>query len=235
LNAPNKFRFVIMGKMNLMKGKLLLVYGNSDLQPIIYKLSKDGYEILDTVLNSIVDDIRKYEPVAVIINMEVFEIRLLELCKALRSQQKFNKTAIVFLSCFIQEEVELKCLETGADYYITKPVSPALLLSKINAIHRRFWNGTETTSAMGDIIVDREKYLVLHNKMPINLPRKEFELLALLVSKTGKVFLRNEILNLVWNNQVDIRTVDVHVCKLRQKFGIHSIKTIKGIGYKIPV
>jgi two-component system, OmpR family, alkaline phosphatase synthesis response regulator PhoP len=218
-----------------MKGKLLMVYGNDDLQPIIYKLTRDGYEVLATVLNSIVDDIRRHMPLAVIINMEIFEIKLLELCKALRSKQKFNKTAIIFLSRFNEEKVELECLETGADLYITKPVSPTLLLSKINAINRRFLASEETNTAMGDIVVDRERYLVLYNQIPINLPKKEFELLALLVSKTGKVFLRNEILNIVWGNQADIRTVDVHVCKLRQKLGINSIKTIKGIGYKMSV
>jgi two-component system, OmpR family, alkaline phosphatase synthesis response regulator PhoP len=225
-----------MGKINLTRGKLLIVSEKeNDLQAITSRLEKEGYEVLDADFNNIIESLKKYSPLAVIINMEVLEIKLFEICRILRLQQQFNGTAIIFLSHFTDDEIILKCMETGADLYITKPVSPTLLLSKINAIKRRFRNEAETSAQLGGIVIDRERYLVLYNKEPISLPRKEFELLALLVSKTGKVFLRNEILNLVWNSQVDIRTVDVHVCKLRQKLGNNSIKTIKGIGYKMSV
>ena len=225
-----------MGKMNLIKGKLLVVSEKeNDLQAITSKLAKEGYEVLDTDLNSIVQALSTHLPFAVIINMEVLESKLFEICRILRMHQRFNATAIIFLSHFTEEETILRCLDVGADLYIIKPVSPTLLLSKINAINRRFRNEAETSSHLGDIVIDREGYVVIYNNVPISLPRKEFELLALLISKTGKVFLRNEILSLVWNSQVDIRTVDVHVCKLRQKLGTNSIKTIKGIGYKMSV
>ena len=220
--------------MNLTKGKLLVVSEKeNDLQTIVAKLTKGGYDVLDTDLNNFVETLRTHIPFAVIINMEVVELKLFEICKILRLHQKFNATAIIFLSHFTEEETILKCMEVGADLYIVKPVSPILLLSKINAINRRFRNEAKTSSQLGEIVIDRERYLVIYNKAPISLPRKEFELLALLISKTGKVFLRNEILTQVWNNQVDIRTVDVHVCKLRQKLGNNSIKTIKGVGYKM--
>ncbi len=225
-----------MGKMNLSKGKLLVVAGReNDLEHITNKLIKEGYDVQEAELSNIVETVKMHLPFAVIINMEVLESKLVEICRSLRLHQQFNQIAIIFLSCCTEEEVIVRCLETGADFYIIKPVSPILLLSKINAINRRFRGEAKTASQLGDIVIDRESYLVMYNKIPISLPRKEFELLALLISKTGKVFLRHEILNLVWNNQVDIRTVDVHVCKLRQKLGGNCIKTIKGIGYKISV
>ena len=125
-------------------------------------------------------------------------------------------------------------METGADDYISKPISPKVLISKVNALFRRVSKEGNTILKLGDLSINREKYLVTFKNVPITLARKEFELLSLLASKPGKVFLRNEILERVWGTEVIVgdRTIDVHVRKIRQKIGVDCISTVKGVGYK---
>ena len=220
--------------MGFKKGKLLLVTAmEDDLQLIIYRLQKEGYEVIVTDITNVSSFAKNYLPFAVIFHQETLEINLLHTCKTMRLQRNFNSCFFIFLSILSDEDSIIKCFETGVDFYITLPVSPVLLVSKINAINRRFYNEQNTISKQGNILIDREKYLIEFNNTQIYLPIKEFELLALLMSKCGTVFLRDEILNRVWNNKATVRTIDVHVSRLRQKLGMNSIKTIKGMGYKL--
>jgi two-component system alkaline phosphatase synthesis response regulator PhoP len=159
----------------------------------------------------------------------------IEVCNILRSQPAFKDTLIIFLSALSDESTEVKGLETGADDYLTKPISPKILISKVNSLFRRV-NGRESGSVLrlGDLVIDREKYIVTFKDRDITLARKEFELLALLASRPNKVFLRNEILNQVWGTEVIVgdRTIDVHIRKIRQKLNLDCITTVKGVGYK---
>jgi two-component system alkaline phosphatase synthesis response regulator PhoP len=158
----------------------------------------------------------------------------IEVCKLLRLNPDFQKTLIVFLTALSDEGTEIRGLETGADDYLTKPISPKVLVSKVHALFRRF-NKVETGIVkIGDLQIDREKYNVKYKDQDIILARKEFELLSLLASKPGKVFLRNEILNQIWGTEVIVgdRTIDVHIRKIRQKLNLDCITTVKGVGYK---
>jgi two-component system alkaline phosphatase synthesis response regulator PhoP len=157
-----------------------------------------------------------------------------EVCKILRSDSEFENTIIIFLTALNDESTEIKGLETGGDDYITKPISPKVLISRVNALFRRIIKETGSILQIGDLSIDREKYIVISKNEEIILARKEFELLALLASKPAKVFLRNEILDKVWGTEVIVgdRTIDVHIRKIRQKLGDDCITTVKGVGYK---
>ena len=142
---------------------------------------------------------------------------------------------IVFLTALNDELSHVKGLEFGADDYISKPVSPKIMVSKVNAMFRRIAKPDSSKSIeLGDLRIDPEQYLVYYKDTPINLAKKEFELLSFLASKPGRVFLRNEILSQIWGSDVIVgdRTIDVHVRKIRQKMGIDCITTVKGVGYK---
>ena len=158
----------------------------------------------------------------------------IEVCNILRMQPAFNDTLIIFLTALSDEVTEVKGLEIGADDFITKPVSPKVLISKVNALFRRFNKEDTGVLQIGDLKIDREKYIINYQGQDIILARKEFELLALLAGKPGKVFLRNEILNQVWGTEVIVgdRTIDVHIRKIRQKLNLDCITTVKGVGYK---
>ncbi|MDP4284804.1 MAG: response regulator [Bacteroidota bacterium] len=157
-----------------------------------------------------------------------------EVCKFLRALPEFENTIIIFLTALNDDSTQIKGLETGGDDYITKPISPKVLISRVNALFRRITKETGSILQIGDLAIDREKYVVTLNNEEIILARKEFELLALLASKPAKVFLRNEILNKVWGSDVIVgdRTIDVHIRKIRQKLGDDCITTVKGVGYK---
>jgi two-component system alkaline phosphatase synthesis response regulator PhoP len=158
----------------------------------------------------------------------------IEVCNILRMQPAFKETLIIFLSALSDEKTEIRGLETGADDYLTKPVSPKILISKVNALFRRLNREDNDVLRIGELVIDREKYIINYSGSDIILARKEFELLALLASKPGKVFLRNEILNQVWGTEVIVgdRTIDVHIRKIRQKLNLDCITTVKGVGYK---
>jgi two-component system alkaline phosphatase synthesis response regulator PhoP len=158
----------------------------------------------------------------------------IEVCNILRLQPAFKDTLIIFLSALSDESSEVKGLESGADDYLTKPIRPKVLLSKVNALCRRINKEDAGHIKLGDLVIDREKYIINYKGTDIILARKEFELLALLASKPNKVFLRNEILNQVWGTEVIVgdRTIDVHIRKIRQKLDLDCITTVKGVGYK---
>jgi two-component system alkaline phosphatase synthesis response regulator PhoP len=149
-------------------------------------------------------------------------------------QPAFKDTLIIFLSALSDDSSEVKGLESGADDYLSKPIRPKVLLSKVNALCRRINKDNAGLIKLGDLVIDREKYIIIYKGTEIILARKEFELLALLASKPNKVFLRNEILNQVWGTEVIVgdRTIDVHIRKIRQKLDLDCITTVKGVGYK---
>jgi two-component system alkaline phosphatase synthesis response regulator PhoP len=158
----------------------------------------------------------------------------IEVCNLLRMLPAFKKTLIIFLTAMSDESTEIKGLESGADDYLTKPVSTKVLSSKVSALFRRLTKESTGVVQVGDLMIDREKYIVRYHGEDIVLARKEFELLSLLASKPGKVFLRNEILNQIWGTEVIVgdRTIDVHIRKIRQKLNLDCITTVKGVGYK---
>ena len=216
-------------------GKILLADDEPDILEIVsYNLKGEGYEVICAKNGSEAIDLAKqYLPSMIILDIMMPGKNGIEVCKILRLQPQFKDTVIIFLSALSDEGTEIKGLETGADDYITKPISPKVLISKVNALFRRVAK-PENILQVEDLIIDRESYRVTYKNIPIILARKEFELLALLASKPGKVFLRNEILDKVWGTEVIVgdRTIDVHIRKIRQKLGVDCITTVKGVGYK---
>ena len=183
---------------------------------------------------------KKENPDLIILDIMMPEMDGIETCRLLRAEPQFKETMIVFLTARNEDYSQIAGFDVGADDFITKPVKPRVLLSRINALFRRYQskNGAvvqnENVLVAGDLIIDKEQYLVIKGDEKIELPRKEFELLALIASKPGKVFTREEILDRVWGSEVVVgdRTIDVHIRKLREKFGDDMVKTVKGIGYK---
>lgn len=216
--------------------KILIADDEPDILEIIqFNLQQEGYEVI-TAKNGdeAIEKAKKNEPDLIILDIMMPGKTGMEVCNILRMIPNFKETLIVFLTAMSDESTEIKGLETGADDYLTKPISPKVLLSKVNALFRRLHKEASTIIKMGDMEIDREKYLVKLKGTDIILARKEFELLALLASKPGKVFLRNEILNLIWGTEVIVgdRTIDVHIRKIRQKLDMDCITTVKGVGYK---
>jgi two-component system alkaline phosphatase synthesis response regulator PhoP len=167
------------------------------------------------------------------------ELDGIETCEQLRKIPQLNEMIVVFLTARSEDYSQVAGLEAGADDYITKPVKPKVLLSKVKSLLRRVKNGTNQADVIqaGDLVINREEYKIIYAGDEMILPRKEFELLALLASKPSKVFEREVILDLVWGNEVIVggRTIDVHIRKLREKIGDNHFKTIKGVGYKYVV
>src|ERR1700712_1802979 len=216
--------------------KILIADDEPDILEIIqFNLQTEGYEVV-TAKNGdeAFEKAKKILPDLVILDIMMPGKNGIEVCNLLRMIPSFKETLIVFLTALSDESTEIKGLETGADDYLTKPISPKVLVSKINALFRRLNKEDSDVVQIGDLVIDREKYIVNYKGNDIILARKEFELLALLASKPGKVFLRNEILNKVWGTEVIVgdRTIDVHIRKIRQKLGLDCITTVKGVGYK---
>lgn len=216
--------------------KILIADDEPDILEIIrYNLQNEGYEVLAAKNgNEAIELAKRFNPDLIILDIMMPGKNGIEVCNHLRLQQAFNDTLIIFLTALSDEGTEVKGLETGADDFITKPVSPKVLVSKVNALFRRVNKGETGILQTGGLTIDREKYIVTWQGKDIILARKEFELLALLAGKPGKVFLRNEILNQVWGTEVIVgdRTIDVHIRKIRQKLNLDCITTVKGVGYK---
>mgnify|MGYP003396674438 FL=1 len=224
-----------MSVTNTVK-KILIADDEPDILEIIqYNLQNEGYDVITAKNgNEAIDQAKRFTPDLIILDIMMPGKNGIEVCNILRMQPAFNDTLIIFLTALSDEGTEVKGLETGADDFITKPVSPKVLLSKVNALFRRVNKEETGILQIGDLIIDREKYIVTYQGNDIILARKEFELLALLAGKPGKVFLRNEILNQVWGTEVIVgdRTIDVHIRKIRQKLNLDCITTVKGVGYK---
>lgn len=205
------------------------------LEILNFNLEAEGYNVIKaTNGNEAVEMARTHKPDLIILDVMMPGKTGFEVCKILRADKEFEKTIIIFLTALNDESTEIKGLETGGDDYITKPISPKVLISRVNALFRRIIKETGSVLQIGDLSIDREKYRVTFKQEEIVFARKEFELLALLASKPSKVFLRNEILDKVWGTEVIVgdRTIDVHIRKIRQKLGDDCIATVKGVGYK---
>lgn len=222
-------------RMSTVK-KILIADDEPDILEILqYNLQAEGFEVSTAKNgNEAIDKAKRIQPDLIMLDIMMPGKTGLEVCNTLRSQPAFKNTLIIFLTALSDEGTEIKGLETGADDYLTKPVSPKVLVSKVNALFRRFSKDEPKVLKVGDLEIDREKYIVRYNGEDIILARKEFELLALLAGKPGKVFLRNEILNTIWGTEVIVgdRTIDVHIRKIRQKLNLDCISTVKGVGYK---
>ncbi len=219
--------------------RILIADDEPDILEIIqYNLKTEGYEVATAKNgNDALDLAKRFNPDLIILDIMMPGKTGIEVCNLLRMQPAFNDTLIIFLTALSDEGTEIKGLETGADDYLTKPISPKVLVSKVNALFRRINKEETSTLQVGDLKIDREKYMVNYQGNDIILARKEFELLALLAGKPGKVFLRNEILNQVWGTEVIVgdRTIDVHIRKIRQKLNLDCITTVKGVGYKFEI
>jgi two-component system alkaline phosphatase synthesis response regulator PhoP len=221
--------------------KILIVDDEPDILDFIrYNLVKEGFEVF-TASNG-EDGIKTAEqvkPRLIILDIMMPKMDGVEVCRKLRSKPEFEHTLITFLTAREEDYSQIAALDVGGDDYITKPIRPRVFLSRIKALLRRSERREEereepNTLSIGDLIIDRDRVTVTKGEEVIELAKKEFELLYLLVSKPGKVFSREEIFNKVWGTDVIVgnRTIDVHIRKLREKIGDHYIKTIKGIGYK---
>jgi len=218
--------------------KILLVDDELDILEFIgYNLTKEGYDVI-TATNGkeAIEAAKKTKPDLIILDVMMPGMDGIETCHEIRSIDFLKDTLITFLSARGEDYSQVAGFDAGADDYISKPIKPRLLISKIKAILRRKTGieSIETKEHEGDIRIDREKYLVYKEGKEHSFPKKEFELLSLLISKPGKVFTREVILENIWGGDVVVgdRTIDVHIRKLREKLGDHYIKTIKGVGYK---
>ena len=222
--------------------KILLVDDEPDILEFIeYNLRKEGYQVLLAHNGKeAVDLAKKEKPHLIIMDIMMPIMDGIEACRQIRTLPELQHTVITFLTARNEEYSQIAGFDVGADDYISKPIKPRVLISRIKALLRRV-NGTQPTVApvvhIGNLKIDREQYLVFLNDTAITFPRKEFELLALLTSKPGKVFTREDILSRVWGNEIIVgdRTIDVHIRKIREKLGDDTIRTIKGIGYKFDI
>jgi two-component system, OmpR family, alkaline phosphatase synthesis response regulator PhoP len=220
------------------KGKKILIADDEpDIVEIIqYNLVKEGYEVITAKDgDEALEKAKSTRPDLIILDIMMPKKSGMEVCEILRSQSLFKDTLIIFLTALNDESSHIKGLETGADDYVNKPISPKVLISRVNALFRRISKEPEgKVLKIENLSIDPEKFEVIVDDKDITLAKKEFELLYLLASRPGRVFLRNEILNQVWGNEVIVgdRTIDVHIRKVRQKLGLDCITTIKGVGYK---
>jgi len=217
--------------------RIMLVDDEPDILEILdYNISGEGYQV-KRAKNGLeaLEKANKWKPHLILLDVMMPEMDGIEACEQLRKNTSLSEVVIVFLTARSEDYSQVAGLEAGADDYITKPIKPKVLLSKIKAILRRLKGPSSKSSfEVGDLVVNREEYVVSYKGLELNLPRKEFELLSLLASKPQKVFERGEILDRVWGNEVIVggRTIDVHIRKLREKIGDKHFKTVKGVGYK---
>ena len=221
--------------------KILIADDEPDiLEFVCYNLIKEGYRV-STARNGLeaVAAAKKVQPHLILLDIMMPELDGVEVCRELRSMPEFDSTVIAFLTARNEDYSHIVGFEVGGDDYITKPIRPRVLVSRISALLRRSKEGTKSNSnivRVGDLMIDKEKVLVFreNTEEKIILAKKEFELLCLLVSKPRKVFSREEIFKNVWGSDVIVgnRTIDVHIRKIREKIGGAYIKTIKGLGYK---
>lgn len=218
--------------------KILLVDDEPDILEIVgYNLSNEGYRVI-TAENGLegVKKAKKEKPQLIILDVMMPEMDGIEACEQIRQIPGLEDSIVTFLTARGEDYSQVAGFEAGADDYITKPIKPKVLVSKVKALLRRFKEEDKQDNVVkiGSLTIDRDEYKILLRGKEIVLPRKEFELLSLLTSKPGKVFKREEILDKVWGNEVVVggRTIDVHIRKLREKIGDKSFKTVKGVGYK---
>lgn len=221
--------------------KILLVDDEPDILEFVgFNLKKEGYQVFTTNNGKKAIEIAREEhPHLIMLDVMMPDLDGIETCREIRSIEGLKNVVITFLTARGEDYSQIAGFDAGADDYITKPVKPRVLLSRVNALLRRY-NITTTPLAepnkisIGGLTIDREAYIVTYEGKEFQLPKKEFELLAMLASKPGKVYTRDKILRKVWGDDVVVgdRTIDVHIRKLREKLGDRYIKTVKGVGYK---
>jgi len=226
--------------------KLLLVDDEPDiLEFLSYNLKKDGYDVyLATTGKEAIQKALEIIPHLILLDVMMPEMDGIETCEQLRTYQELKHCIIAFLTARAEDYSQIAGFEAGADDYISKPIKPKVIQSRIKALLKRYSNFSQglgytessplLSSPNKEFIIDKERYLVIKGEEELVLPRKEFELLALLVSKPDKVFSRDDIFQSIWGDNIIVgdRTIDVHIRKLREKIGENYIKTIKGVGYK---
>jgi len=218
--------------------KILVVDDDPDIVEILrYNLSLAGYEVKSASNGKeCIKKAKLFLPQIILLDVMMPEMDGIEACSLLQKIPSLVNTRVIFLSARNEEYTQLSAFDAGADDYISKPVKPKILLKKITSIIKRInaVNKDEDIIKLDNIIIDRNKFLIIKNDVEIYLPKKEFELLFLLASQPGNVFTRDQIMNKVWGSEVIVgdRTIDVHIRKLREKIGDLCFKTIKGVGYK---
>ena len=221
--------------------KILLIDDEQDILEILsYNLEKEGYEVFTaTNGNEGIEMAKQILPDLILLDVMIPEKDGIETCQDLRKIKELQKTLIVFLSARSEEFSQLAGFQAGANDYIVKIIKPKVLISKVNALLQLTSqvSGSSKNIEIGDLIIDKDIFRVSKAGQLFMLPKKEFDLLYLLASNTDKVFKRDEILEKVWGNDVIVgeRTIDVHIRRLREKLGINTIQTLKGIGYKLVV
>lgn len=225
-----------------MEGKKILIVDDEPdiLEILSYNLRKEGFEV--ETANNGEEGLKKavqVMPDLIILDIMMPQMDGVEVCRNIRSQRIFDNTLVAFLTAREEDYSQIAALDVGGDDYITKPIKPRVLMSRVKALMRRNIKSedeaaTSNQTVIGDLVIDRERFRVTQSGNEVELAKKEFELLNLLASKPGKVFTRDEIFNKIWGTDVIVgnRTIDVHIRKLREKLGDDYIKTIKGIGYR---
>lgn len=223
--------------------KILLVDDDTDILDFLsYNLKKAGYNVF-TASNG-KDGLKmaqQYLPHLIILDVMMPEMDGIETCEEIRKLPMLNNTVVAFLTARSEDYSQIAGFDAGADDYIAKPIKPKVLISRVSALLKRFAKTDDQTEVsegniikLGDLVIDKEKYTVINGGVELALPRKEFSLLLLLISKPEKVFTRDEIYSAIWGDAIVVgdRTIDVHIRKLREKIGEKYIKTVKGVGYK---
>jgi len=216
---------------------ILLVDDEQDiLEFLSYTLQKEGYKVF-TATNGeeAVKKVQEISPSLILMDVMMPQMDGIEACQIIRKDLNINQPIIAFLTARAEDYAQIAGFSAGADDYISKPIRPRLLISKIQSLLRRLTVGSNPNMGMQEtgIVIDRERFVVIVEQQEFQLPKKEFELLELLASRPGKVFNREQILSLVWGKETVVgeRTIDVHIRKLREKLGESYIRTIKGVGY----
>jgi len=228
--------------MDKSKLKILLVDDEADiLEFLSYNLKREGYQVYTAGNGKLgIEKAKEIIPHLIILDVMMPEMDGIDACTEIRTINALKDSLIIFLTARSEDYSQIAGYDAGADDYISKPIKPRLLISKINSLFRRFTDTSipnesqEQISVFNAFTIDRERYIILKDENQISLPKKEFELLLLLTSKPNKVFTREEIFNEIWGNQVIVgdRTIDVHMRKIREKIDVDCIKTVKGVGYK---
>jgi len=225
------------------KHRILLVDDEPDiLEFLSYNLKKEGFEV-HTAQNGeeALNVAKRIRPQLIILDVMMPEMDGIETCEELKKIPELNNTIITFLSARGEDYTQIAGFEAGADDYVTKPIKPKILVSKVKALLKRYKsedkpkrNNENEVVTVGNITIDKERYIIIKDGNEIVLPRKEFKLLSYLISKPEKVFTRDDIYDNVWGNDIVVgdRTIDVHIRKLREKIGSEHIHTVKGVGYK---
>lgn len=216
--------------------KILIADDEPDILEILkYNLTGEGYQVITAKDgDEAIDRAKFFHPDMIVLDIMMPKKNGIEVCEILRKQPAFRETLIIFLTALSDDGTHLKGFESGADDYISKPISPKVFISKVNSLFRRIKKTESKSISENGLVIDPEKFLVTYESKEFTLAKKEFELLYMLASKPGRVFLRNEILSQVWGAEVIVgdRTIDVHIRKIRQKLDLDCITTVKGVGYK---